>query len=231
MARFNLNKGDRFKLDKSEGLNNIQINLGWKSWGDDPADLDASAFELGEDGVIMDDADFVFYNSGNRCSYKIWKEDHIVQMEPFVKPKFGNKKNWKKETLPVSKDCAVIGSPDEQGEDPGRAHVLVDCDEEMHVILEKVNPKATEIVFCVTIYHGDEEGTTFGSDKVQSPYISVVNEDTDEELCRYNLKEAFSNETAVVAGSLICDEEGEWSFEAVGKGYEGSMQTLIDIYA
>ena len=225
MARFDLNKGDRFKLDKSEGLNNIQINLGWKSWGDDPADLDASAFELGEDGVIMDDADFVFYNSGNRCN-----PERLI-LEPFDKAKFGNKKNWRSETIPVSKDGAVLGSPDELGDDPGHAHVLVDCAEEMHVILEKVNPKATEIVFCVTIYHGDEEGTTFGSDKVQSPYISVVNEDTDEELCRYNLKEAFSNETAVVAGSLICDEEGEWSFEAVGKGYEGGMQTLIDIYA
>ena len=38
-------------------------------------------------------------------------------------------------------------------------------------------------------------------------------------------------EDAVEAGKLVCDEEGEWSFETIGKGYTGGMQTLIDIYA
>ena len=35
MARFNLNKGERFKLEKSAGLNNLTIDLGWKSKGAD----------------------------------------------------------------------------------------------------------------------------------------------------------------------------------------------------
>lgn len=217
MARFDLNKGERFQLKKSEGLSKIQINLGWKSG----ADLDACAFLLGKDGVILDDADFVYYNSENRCNPK------TLIIEPFDRAKFGNKKNWRSETVPFSKDGSVIGSADDLGdgdEDEGE-----DAGEEMHVNLDKVNPKITEIVFCVTIYHGDEESKTFG--KVREPFISIVNEDNDEELCRYNLKENFANETAVVAGSLICDEEGEWSFEAQGKGYEGGMQTLIDIYA
>lgn len=56
MSRFNLKKGDRFSLSKESGLNKIQVDLTWKSG----ADLDASAFLLGADGVIMDDADFVF---------------------------------------------------------------------------------------------------------------------------------------------------------------------------
>jgi stress response protein SCP2 len=216
MSRFDLNKGDRFNLKKSEGLNKIQINLGWKSG----ADLDACAFLLGEDGVIMDDADFVFYNSANRC------DDKTLDLAPFDKAKYGNKKNWRAETLPISKDGSVLGSADDLGEDDDEGD---EAGEEMHVVLDKVDPKVTEIVFCVTIYHGDESGTTFG--KVRDPFISIVNEEDDEELCRYNLKENFANETAVVAGSLLCDEEGEWSFEAVGKGYEGGMETLIDIYA
>lgn len=53
----------------------------------------------------------------------------------------------------------------------------------------------------------------------------------DEELCRYNLNENFSQETAVVAGSLLCDENGDWNFQATGQGYMGGMQGLIDIYA
>ncbi len=210
MARFNLNKGERFKLDKDSGLNLIQVDLGWKSG----ADLDASAFLLGEDGVIMDDADFVFYNSENRN-------------KPFNKSEFGNKKNWKGQTCPMSKDGSVTGSIDDLGN--GDEEEDEDAGETMHVDLSKVNPKITEIVFIVTIYHGDEEGTTFG--KVREPFISITNEETGDELCRFDLKDKFSSETAVVAGSLICDENGDWSFEAQGKGYEGGMQTLIDIYA
>lgn len=208
MARFNLNKGERFKLDKSAGLNNLSVILGWKSG----ADLDASAFLLGEDGVILADGDFVFYNSDNRS-------------EAFDRQKFGNKRKWREETVPVSMDGSVVGSADDLGDDDEGE----DANEEMHVDLSKVNSKITEIVFCVTIYHGDEEGTTFGN--VRDPYISIVNDEDGEELCRYALNERFKTETAVVAGSLLCNEEGEWSFEAQGKGYEGGMQTLIDIYA
>jgi len=208
MARFNLNKGERFKLDKSAGLNNLTITLGWKSG----ADLDASAFLLGEDGVILEDGDFVFYNSDNRS-------------EPFDRQKFGNKRAWREQTVPVSMDCSVVGSADDLGDDDEGD----DASEEMHVDLSKVSGKITEIVFCVTIYHGEEAGTSFG--KVRNPYISIVNDDNGEELCRYALNEKFSSETAVVAGSLVCDEEGEWSFVAQGKGYDGGMQTLIDIYA
>ena len=100
MARFNLNKGERFKLDKSAGLNNLSVILGWKSG----ADLDASAFLLGEDGVILDDGDFVFYNSDNRS-------------ESFDRQKFGNKRKWREETVPVSVDGSVVGSADDLGDD------------------------------------------------------------------------------------------------------------------
>ena len=35
----------------------------------------------------------------------------------------------------------------------------------------------------------------------------------------------------VEAAKLVCNDEGEWEFEAVGEGHDGGMQTLIDIYA
>ena len=57
MSRFDLSKGERFSLKKSEGLNNLTVTLSW----DGDADLDISAFLVGEDGLILDDADFVFY--------------------------------------------------------------------------------------------------------------------------------------------------------------------------
>ena len=211
MGRFNLKKGDRFSLSKESGLNKIQVDLTWKSG----ADLDASAFLLGADGVIMDDADFVFYNSEKRS-------------EPGNRDKFGTKVNWREETIPVSADGSVLGSADDLG-DGEEDTESDDASETMHVILDKVNPKIREIIFCVTIYHGAGDDTTFG--QVREPAIVITNEETGEELCRYDLKEKFSSETAVEAGKLVCNEDGEWEFEAMGQGYDGGMQTLIDMYA
>lgn len=216
MARFQLEKGDRFKLDKSSGLEKVRVDLNWKSG----ADLDASAFLVGSNGVINDDADFVFYNSANRANPK------TGEVEPFEKSIHGNKKHWKASTVPVSADGSVLGSADDlgDGEDEGE-----DAGETMHVDLSKVGPKIEEIIFCVTIYHGDTDGVTFGA--VREPSITISNEDTGEELCRYNLKEKFSTETAVEAAKLVCNDDGEWEFVALGEGHDGGMQTLIDIYA
>ncbi len=221
MARFNLNKGERFKLDKSAGLNNITVELGWVVPKGKRADLDASAFLLGEDGVILDDADYVFYNSDNRS-------------EQYDRQKFGNKKHWRELTVPVSKDGSVVGSIDDIGEDEEEENNDMESEssEEMHVDLSKVDSKITEIVFCVTVYYDPKIKNMveyFG--EVKDPYISIINDEDGEELCRYNLREKFKSEDAVVAGSLLCNEDGEWSFEAQGKGYDGGMQTLIDIYA
>lgn len=215
MTRFQIEKGDRFQLNKSEGLEIVQVDLKWKSG----ADLDASAFLIGEDGMIMNDADFVFYNSKNRANAK------TGEFEPFRKDVHGNKVNWMKNTVPISADGSVLGSPDDEGvENAGD-----EAGETMHVNLSKVSAKIHEIVFCVTIYHGDKDGITFGS--VKDPSIIVSNEDTGKELCSYNLRENFSSETAVEVAKLICNDEGEWEFEALGRGYDGGLQTLIDIYA
>lgn len=215
MANFNLSKGEKFKLPKNEELSTIQVNLNWKSG----ADLDASAFLLNEDGVIAENADFVFYNSNNRCDPDTWEP------EPYDLVKFGSRRCWREKTIPFSFDGSVIGSWDDlgDGDDDGGD----DDGEEMHVRLSKTRPEIREIVFCVTIY--DENGkTTFKN--VRDPQIVITNEETGEELCAYNLKEHFSSETAVVAGALVLNEDGDWEFEAIGKGYDGGLQTLVDMY-
>ena len=44
-------------------------------------------------------------------------------------------------------------------------------------------------------------------------------------------KRIFSNETAVAIGSLLINDEGDWTFQAEVQGYAGGLETLIDIYA
>ena len=205
--KFDLLKGEKFSLGKGDELSAIRVDLSWKSG----ADLDATAFLLNDDGVITEDADFVYYKSNSRS-------------EAYDRAKFGSKKNWRDNTVPVSFDGSVVGSKDDLGDEEGDDE---DAGETMHVNLAKVRPEITEIVFCVTIYD-ESENTTFRD--VRNPKIVITNEDSGEELCSYNLKEHFSSETAVVAGSLVLNEDGDWEFEAIGKGYDGGLQTLVDMY-
>ena len=200
MGRFNLSKGERFKIAKSEGLSKIKVVLDWNS----DADLDASTFLCGDEGVILDDAGFVFYNSENR-------------EQPFDRAVFGNKRKWMAETRPMSSDGADLGSLDDRNGGSG---------EQIDVDLDKVDPNVCEIVFVVSIH---DEGMTFGD--VKDAFISVVNAVNDEELCRYELNEAFTEETALSVAKLVVNEDGDWEFEAVGVGHVGGLETLIDIYA
>ena len=200
MGRFNLSKGERFKIAKSDGLSKIKVVLDW----DSDADLDASTFLCGDEGVILDDAGFVFYNSENR-------------EKPFDRTVYGNKRRWMAETRPMSSDGAVLGSLDDRDGDSG---------EQIDVDLDKVDPNVCEIVFVVSIH---DEGRTFGD--VKGAFISVINAENDEELCRYELAEAFTKETALSVAKLVVNENGDWEFEAVGVGHVGGLETLIDIYA
>ena len=200
MGRFNLSKGERFKIAKSDGLSKIKVVLDW----DSDADLDASTFLCGDEGVILDDAGFVFYNSENR-------------EKPFDRAVYGNKRRWMEETRPMSSDGAVLGSLDDRDGDSG---------EQIDVDLDKVDPNVCEIVFVVSIH---DEGKTFGD--VNGAFISVINAENDEELCRYELAEAFTKETALTVAKLVVNEDGDWEVEAVGVGHVGGLETLIDIYA
>ena len=200
MGRFNLSKGERFKIAKSDGLSKIKVVLDW----DSDADLDASTFLCGDEGVILNDAGFVFYNSENR-------------EKSFDRAVYGNKRRWMAETRPMSSDGAVLGSLDDRDGDSG---------EQIDVNLDKVDPNVCEIVFVVSIH---DEGKTFGD--VKGAFISVINAENDEELCRYELAEAFTKETALSVAKLVVNEDGDWEFEAVGVGHVGGLETLIDIYA
>ena len=101
-----------------------------------------------------------------------------------------------------------------------------DSGEQIDVDLDKVDPNVCEIVFVVSIH---DEGKTFGD--VKGAFISVINAENDEELCRYELAEAFTKETALTVAKLVVNEDGDWEFEAVGVGHVGGLETLIDIYA
>lgn len=60
-----LSKGGNVSLSKeAPGIKKIQVGLGWNVRGTDGADfdLDASCFMVGEDGKVLTDEHFIFYN-------------------------------------------------------------------------------------------------------------------------------------------------------------------------
>lgn len=96
-------------------------------------------------------------------------------------------------------------------------------DEQIKVDLSKVPSEITKIDFTVTIYEAEKRKQNFG--QVSNAFIRLVNEETNEELMRFDLGEDFSIETAVVVAELYRNG-AEWKFNAIGSGFEGGLNAL-----
>lgn len=100
-------------------------------------------------------------------------------------------------------------------------------DEQIKIDLSKVPANIMKIAFTVTIYEPEARGQNFG--QVNNAFIRIYNEQTGEELMRYDLGEDFSIETAAVFGELY-KHNGEWKFNAIGSGYQGGLVALCASY-
>jgi tellurium resistance protein TerD len=100
-------------------------------------------------------------------------------------------------------------------------------DEQIKIDLKAVPIEIQKIAIVVTIYDAEVRGQNFG--QVSNAYVRIVNEETGQELLRYDLGEDFSIETAVVFGELY-RHNGEWKFAAVGSGFSGGLQALCANY-
>ena len=74
-------------------------------------------------------------------------------------------------------------------------------DEQIIIDLTKVDPRIKSIVFSASIYEADKRKQNFG--QVQNSYIRICNSVSGEELCKYELCEDFSIETAIEFGMEI----------------------------
>jgi tellurium resistance protein TerD len=96
-------------------------------------------------------------------------------------------------------------------------------DEQIKVDLTTVPANVSKIAFTCTIYEAEARRQNFG--QVNNAFIRLCNEETGEELVRYDLTEDFSIETAVVLGELYRNGS-EWKFNAIGSGYQGGLAAL-----
>ena len=100
-------------------------------------------------------------------------------------------------------------------------------DEVIKVNLKQVPDNINKIVMTVTIHEAEQRSQNFG--QVQNAFVRVVNAENTEEVVRYDLTEDFSVETALIMAELY-RRDGEWRINAVGAGYQGGLQALLDRY-
>ncbi|WP_075619515.1 TerD family protein [Paenisporosarcina indica] len=98
-------------------------------------------------------------------------------------------------------------------------------DEQMLIKLPLVPSNVQKVAFTVTIHDADNRSQNFG--QVSNAFIRIVNEDTNEEIVRYDLGEDFSIETALVVGEIY-RHNNEWKFNAIGSGFQGGLAALIN---
>lgn len=101
-------------------------------------------------------------------------------------------------------------------------------DETLMVNLSAVDPSVSEIIFVVTIHEAAERKQNFG--QVRNAFIRIYDRTNGQEICKYELDEDFSTESAVEFGRLY-RRGGAWKFEAIGRGHNGGLEGLLNQFS
>lgn len=101
-------------------------------------------------------------------------------------------------------------------------------DELLRFNLKQVPADIQKAVIVVTIHEAEKRHQNFG--QVQGAFVRLVNWETKQEVVRYDLTEDYSIETALIMAELY-RKDGEWRLNAVGAGYQGGLQALLDRYS
>ena len=100
-------------------------------------------------------------------------------------------------------------------------------DESVIVRLDKVESNIKSLFITVTIHDAEARRQNFG--QVSNAFVRIVNNDTSDEIVRFDLSEDYSTETAMVFGEIY-RHNGEWKFRAIGQRYTGGLYSLCQQY-
>lgn len=84
-----------------------------------------------------------------------------------------------------------------------------------------------KIAIVVTIHNAANKNQNFG--QIDNAFIRVVNDETGQEIVRFDLSEDYSVETAMVFGEIY-KKNNEWRFSAVGQGFAGGLSAVCSRY-
>lgn len=97
-------------------------------------------------------------------------------------------------------------------------------DEQILVDLDSVPADVERILVTVNIFQATARNQNFGM--VNNAFIRVVNNESNEEICKYELGANYSTEKTVKIAE-ISRKDGEWTVTALGEGYQGEFGDLL----
>lgn len=118
-------------------------------------------------------------------------------------------------------DCVVHQGDNRVGGDG------VDDDEQIFIDLDLIPSDIEKVAIVITIDDYERRKQNFGM--VEKSYCRLVNTETEHEDIRFDLGEDFSIETAVIVGEVY-RHNGEWKFNAIGKGFSGGLLAICNNY-
>jgi tellurium resistance protein TerD len=117
----------------------------------------------------------------------------------------------------ASKDGSVVHQGDNRtGEGEGD-------DEQILIDLGTIAADVDRVVIVVSIDQADARRQNFG--QVRDAFCRVVNQDTEQEVVRYDLSEDAAAETCMIFAEIYRNG-AEWKFRAVGQGYASGLHGI-----
>ena len=184
----NLVKGQKVNLSKQRnGLSKVMVGLGWKEVKSQTFSNVSSGFSFDDDSIDCDAIAFLLDNNG-----KIAKKEDVVY--------FSNLEHFT--------GCVVHQGDNLTGNDNG-----MDA-EQIMINLSRLPAEYERIIILVSIYDATIKKQHFGM--IQNAYMRLVDAETNNELCIYNLSENYDGMTSLVFGEIYRSSEG-WKYNAIGQ--------------
>jgi len=204
-----LTKGSRIDLTKSNpGLKNVDVGLGW-----DPKQSEKVQDKKGLLGKILSRAEKV-----TAPDVDIDASAFLLDADKKVKRViyFGNQSD-PQNGVKLSGDDLTGASAASGGDN-----------EIIFIDLPAVNPAISQIDIWANIYNCKERKQHFG--QVKNAFIRLVDRNTKNEVCCFDLSEEYDGKTAVKMGSLY-RHNTEWKFKADGEGtFDTKMNSIKSKY-
>ena len=200
----NLQKGQKVDLTKgNSGLRRVMVGLGW-------AEATAPPQQKGFLSGLFSGGKKEEYDL-DAMAFLLDKNGRIVSTGDVV---FFNNLNHSSGCVKHQGDNLVGGG----GGD----------DEQIMIDLANLPQNYDKIVVLVSIYKATEKHQHFGV--ISRSHIRLLDADTNNEICVYNLSENYSGMTALVFGELY-RQGGDWKFGAVGQALQQwSVAELAERY-
>lgn len=101
-------------------------------------------------------------------------------------------------------------------------------DEQILVELNKVPASYDRLVFVVNVYNAIQKRQHFGM--IENAFIRLVNGATNQEMCRFDLKDNYNGMLAMIFGEVY-RHDGEWKFNPIGEAtMDPGLKELVQRY-